>query len=195
MSRTHMSCDEYCNMPFNLNTCNSSHANIHAWELIYIILFNAIQPLACFNDCNSVRETGTGNTYSTCDSRSPTDCADTSQWRCHNCSCGTKDTHSCDTARELGLSQMRIPGVLLDDQLDTHRFETTVPAPSVCVTTRRTSLIIWHMYHSLVVCVSKTDILRHVLCNIFNLSFNNSSHYYKLVHKFLFTCINYTPVV
>jgi hypothetical protein len=28
--------------------------------------------------------------YGTCECRSPTDCTDTSQWRCNDCSCGTR---------------------------------------------------------------------------------------------------------
>ena len=30
------------------------------------------------------------NTYNTCECRSPSDSTDTSQWKCHNCSCGKK---------------------------------------------------------------------------------------------------------
>ena len=30
------------------------------------------------------------NTYDTCECGSPTECTDTSQWGCHNCSCGTR---------------------------------------------------------------------------------------------------------
>jgi len=30
------------------------------------------------------------NTYTTSEVRPPTDCADSSQRRCHNCSCGTR---------------------------------------------------------------------------------------------------------
>jgi hypothetical protein len=48
-----VSYDEYRCMPFNLNK-SKSQANIHAWELVYIVMFNVNQLLTCSHDYNSV---------------------------------------------------------------------------------------------------------------------------------------------
>jgi hypothetical protein len=53
---------------------------------------------------------GKGHTYDTCECRSPTDCTDTSQWRC-------RGQDSRNIIRQLGLSHPRILEVHLDDQL------------------------------------------------------------------------------
>lgn len=84
-------------------------------HLRYIIPVNVLQTVINFDDCSRIswdRLRG----FKCC---SPMECTNTTQWRCHTCSCGTMSWRSsCDVAQEFALSKLQGLKVLLADLLD-----------------------------------------------------------------------------
>ena len=105
--------DKYCTILLTLGTCNNwaGHATL-CWST------------SCGRQCVSMSAAAASpwdrecNTYGTCGSRSPTYCADTNRWRCHNYSCVMKAEWSVyDIMQGLRLSQQTVFEVLRDIHL------------------------------------------------------------------------------
>jgi hypothetical protein len=82
--------------------------------------------LMCFGDWHSILWDRTCNTLSTCTCRSLTDCTNTSQWRFVIVVECEPWRISCRIAWRVGLCQLRVFKVLLDQHLHPYHFQTAI---------------------------------------------------------------------
>lgn len=76
------------------------------------------------DDCSSFSVTQNCNVCGTCQSRSTTDCKNTIQWICQNCSCGMTPVEKFTPYRtKIRLPQDRFLEVLVYNQLETWHFQ------------------------------------------------------------------------
>ena len=184
---------EYYNMLITLCTCNS-------WEATCAPELTTLLWWVSFRRCNvsTIRAASTRDmkydSHSSCVGTLHIDCTDTSQWRCCNCSCGTRDVEA------LTLYCIRIRTTSYHCLQHAHLFPRQSSCTSIALVTTSCSWL--HHILSYTIWwwnVSQKQTSLEICCLAFSTYLLTRNHSLKrLVHEFLTTlyvCISWVAMI